>query len=501
MSRATESTFAITDTQRREFDLRDAVDIWYRRRFMVLSIIILTLVGTEFGNWVVYPVHESKVKILIEGPAGLEVPFSRDNLVFKKSEITQTQSEMLIAKPNLEEVVRSLQLDERPKHGDGLRDTIHALKDRVIDYVRDTKQSVKKFVVVTLGGEYKPPRKPTDFDLAVAHLQSSANLSVDPMSNTDIIIASVRDRDPEFAAGIANALADAFSTREFNARVASARGVRDSIGNRLSVVEPQLRDARNAIALFKAEHGIVDIDGQIDAALEKLALLELTYWDLSQKESVRELSTWEAMRRQATALQDISVREKTAIITKLSELAELESTYQPDHPKVLAARAAVDQVLRRLDRDSSTVPPGKQQTSAPGTDTESLREAILDDIKNTRRDLSELSALDTRYQALVWDQDHTGEVYKFLIRKREDASIAEYTTQAQARIVEPATADLKPIRPRKWLNRGLAVLMSIAVAVGLCAVLEFLDRTVRTPESVARLVGLKTLGSIPYVSR
>lgn len=481
----------------RGIELRDIVDIWYRRRLMIVSLIVLTMIGVEIANYVIYPIFESRVKILIEGQYGLDVPFSRENLVFKKTEITQTQCEILISQPNLVQVVTNLKLDERPDPSGSLRDTIHAAWQRVIQFYRDTKEGVKRFAVERVfGGTYRAPRQPTAFDKAVGYLQDGAVIRVEPMTNTDFVILTVRDRDPELAAVVANSLAAVFVEGELAARVERAKDVRESVDRQLEVRGPELQAAREAVARFKREHGIVAIDRQIDAVLEKLSLLELSYWDLSQKEEVRALSAWDSIRRESSAIRDLSHREKTALIDKLSELAELETKYQPDHPRVVAARAAVAEVQEKLDEARDDKP---QTQDAPVEDAESLRASLMEEITKVRRELSELSEMDTRYQDLVMDVENSSEVYKFLITKREDASIAQFTTQPQGRIVEPAVPSFKPVRPGKWMNRGLGLLASIAVAVGLCAALEYLDRTLRTPEAVSRLLGLRTLGSVPYV--
>ncbi|NOS99605.1 MAG: hypothetical protein HOP29_03155 [Phycisphaerales bacterium] len=488
-----------TGATARGIELRDIVDVWYRRRWTIMALIVLTIMGVEIANYVIYPIFESRVKILIEGQSGLDVPFSRENLVFKKTEITQTQCEILICQPNLAQVVTNLKLDERADPSGSLRDTIHAGWRRVVRFYKDTKEGAKRFVVESVfHGTYKSPRLPTGFDRAVGYLQDDAVVRVEPMTNTDFVILTVRDRDPELAAVVANTLADVFVKSELAARVARAQDVRESVDRQLEVRGPELHEAREAVARFKREHGIVAIDRQIDAVLEKLSLLELSYWDLSQKEEVRALSAWDSVRRESSAIRDLSHREKTALIDKLSELAELETKYQPDHPRVVAARAAVAEVQDKLDEARDDKP---QAEDPPAEDAESLRASLMEEITRVRAELSELSEMDTRYQDLVMDVENSSEVYKFLINKREDASIAQFTTQPQGRIVEPAIPSFKPVRPSKWMNRGLGLLASIAVAVGLCAALEYLDRTLRTPEAVSRLVGLRTLGSVPYVGR
>lgn len=468
---------------------------------MIISIIVLTMIGMEFTNWVVYPVFESKVKILVEAQVGFEIPFSRDNLVFKKSEITQTQSEIISSEPNLAQVVRATRLDERPKYGTGLRDTIHRIFDGVIQSLRDLKEYVKELVIVRIfKHRYTPPLKPTPFQLAVAHLQRSSVLTVEPLANTDLVVVAARDRNANYAAAFANELADIFIKNELEVRKERARAIHGSINDRLAVITPEMDSRRLAVAEFKDRHGIINIDAQITAALSELSMLETIFWDLSQKESAREQSAWEAQQRETTASRDVAHRERSDLVKKKAELAELLAIYRADHLKVIAAQATVDEVQRQLDNGPPDADP--HNVNVPlDTDTDAIRDGLLAKISRLREELAELSRIDTRYQTLLWDQEHTGEVLKFLSRKREDASIAEHTTQSQIRIVEPAEPQFKPIRPRKWLNRALALLTSVAVAVGLAALLEYLDRTVRTPEAIAKFAGLRTLGSIPYSSR
>ena len=85
-----------------------------------------------------------------------------------------------------------------------------------------------------------------------------------------------------------------------------------------------------------------------------------------------------------------------------------------------AARATVEglreELRERLPDAAADLP------AATGA---ALKDAVLAKIQQVHERLAELSRLDTRFQELLWDHEHTREVLKFLNRKREDASIAE----------------------------------------------------------------------------
>ena len=485
---------------RQSVDLRRLADVWYRRRWPVIGLVMLTMLGIEFANWVVYPTFQSRVQLLIEAPAGLDVPFSRDKLVFKKSEITQTQSELVLSRPNLESVIHALDLEGRPRFTDDLRGKVHRLAADVLDFFRNAVQSAKEFVIVRVfGGKYTPSRKPTRFDEVLADLERPAVLSVEPVTNTDVIEIVARDRDPEIAAAIANRLAEVYLASEIAMRKQRARDAYEAIEQRLSVLRPELEAARAAVAQFKDTNRIANLDGQIDATLKTLSMLELSYWDVCQKESVRSLSAWEAVQHLSTSERDVDMRAKASLLDRSSELAQLETIYQPDHPKVVAARAAVEELRKQISAGLSQI--GAEPNATPNVDTDSLKQSLLTKVQELQQELSRLSHLNTQYQALTWDQEHSGDVLNFLVRKREDALTAEWTTQAQARVVAPAEPEYQPGWPAKWRNRGLALMTALVVAVSVCALLEYLDSSLRRPEDVDRLLGLRTLGSIPHVRR
>jgi len=66
-------------------------------------------------------------------------------------------------------------------------------------------------------------------------------------------------------------------------------------------------------------------------------------------------------------------------------------------------------------------------------------------------------------------------------------------------IIDKAKVPKDPVSPKKKLNLILALLMGLFGGVGLCFFFEYLDNTVKGPEDVEKLVGLPSLGVIPYL--
>ena len=64
------------------------------------------------------------------------------------------------------------------------------------------------------------------------------------------------------------------------------------------------------------------------------------------------------------------------------------------------------------------------------------------------------------------------------------------------RVAQPAVLPTRPIGPSTLRNAALAAVLGLLVAVGIVALLEYLDDVVKTPETLREVTGLATLGAV-----
>lgn len=450
----------------RPVDVREAFSIFYRRRRLAVAVALAALVGTWIGNWLVYPSYRSTVRILVERAPGSEIPFSREQIAFKKAEITQTQCELLQSTPVLESAVRELHLDTRPLPSGSLRDRIHEIGWQILDRISALKDNAKRFVIVRVFGKtWRPPAPSDTFREAVEDLR--AQIEVEPIPNTDLIAVTVRDRDPEMAARIANLIAEIYLARDVESQKQRARLVYDLINNQVTELRPAYDAAEKAMETFERQHNARLLEDQIRSKIQEISSLELTYAELVETQS-------------------------TKIATLYMELARLQQLYEPNHPKVLAARSELREAERSLARKSTRPSEGVDEDYAGA-----LRERIA----RAKEELAELSRLDGEYARLERRKQQEEELYLSLKKKREEAQVAEATRAAGTRVVDPAVPALQPASPRKRLNLLLGLLGGLFIAGTLAALLEFLDRSVKTPADITAATGLDQVWSVPDFRR
>ena len=89
--------------------------------------------------------------------------------------------------------------------------------------------------------------------------------------------------------------------------------------------------------------------------------------------------------------------------------------------------------------------------------------------------------------------------YGQLLASYEQVHLAEMQAKGSLVIFREATVPSSPVLPRTRQNTLLAAVAGAMLAVGVAFLMEYLDDTLKTPEDVARVLELVTLGSIAHL--
>lgn len=68
-------------------------------------------------------------------------------------------------------------------------------------------------------------------------------------------------------------------------------------------------------------------------------------------------------------------------------------------------------------------------------------------------------------------------------------------------VISPATVPSGPVGPNKIKNMSIALVLGLAISIGLAFLLNYIDHTVKTPADVEGIFGLPVLGLIPFCSQ
>src|SRR4029453_6473888 len=91
------------------------------------------------------------------------------------------------------------------------------------------------------------------------------------------------------------------------------------------------------------------------------------------------------------------------------------------------------------------------------------------------------------------------QLFKELLNKTKQTGLETELKTTNIRVVEKAEIPQRPLSPERNRNYQLALLIGLALGIGLTVLFEHMDNTLKTPEDVKEHLGLPFLGMVPDV--
>jgi len=165
----------------------------------------------------------------------------------------------------------------------------------------------------------------------------------------------------------------------------------------------------------------------------------------------------------ANELQELMIK----MVNAKTHYSELSKRYGYMHPRIVAARSELKAAEQDLARGKGRI----QRISRKGVKLRELQRQV----------------------------ESNRQLYDTFLARLKEASQAVELHTVNARVSDPATEPLLPIKPKKSVILIVVLLGSLILGVLMVFVLEALDKTVRKGDHVEEKFGLRLLGGLPMV--
>lgn len=324
-------------------------------------------------------------------------------------------------------------------------------------------------------------------------------LDVKPSRDSNVIQINYRSPDPRFAAGLANAFAQAYIATTLELRVDPAKQFSSFFAAQSKDAREALERAQARLSAFQREKGIINPDERLDIENARLAELSSQLVQIQAISSESGSRQAQAVGAQADRTQEVLSNPlisglRTDLTRNEAKLQELNSKYGDNHPQVVEAKANIAELRSRIDAEVRRVSGGVGVTNTINKQREAQVRRELD---AQRAKLLQLKAVRDQSQVLVREVENAQRAYDGVMTRLNQTALESQTTQSYANQLTQALPPTDAATPKIMLNTALAVFLGALLAVGVALLLELSDRRVRAPEDIVNALGLPVLGVLP----
>jgi len=468
--------------------LLDYLHVILKRRWVVLSCLLIVFTTVAIGTLKKKPIYEGKVLIEIN-PEQPNVLNFQEVLQLTSVDIEsyrETQYKVLQSRTLAEHVIDDLKLCRYPEFYKG------SLLFGLIQVVPDKIPSAS---------DPEPPDRSMDaYRNTVRHFID--NIDVSPVRRSNLVELSFYSENAELAARIANQLSTDYIDQNLQVKWDEANKASEWLSGKLVGLKAKLEKSDDALQSYARANSIIFVEEKQNLVNERLKQLQEEYTKAQalrfQKESLYNLV-------QAGRVQDLPGVLSNGLIqnlaTRLAELerdyAQLTATVKPEYPKAIALKKQIDAMQESLDRQKKALAENIVDDYRSALANEKFLAQAVDEQKKEVNDVAEKSI---QYNILKREVDANKQLYEGLLTRMKEATVSAGLTANNVRIVDTAQVPKAPVKPRVALNLALGIVLGAAFGVGLAFLQEYLDNTLKTPDEVERLLRLPSLGLLPDYS-
>ena len=315
-----------------------------------------------------------------------------------------------------------------------------------------------------------------------------------------MINLSLQDYSITRAEDVINTLIDVYNEDVINDKNQIAINTSEFINERLVIIEQELGNVDASIETFKRENQLTDIKSEAGMYLESTSTYQREGLSLENqltlaqyiKDYLQDPSKSKDLIPANTGISDTGVE---------SQIADYNETLLK-RDKYIANSSEKNPVVMDLNNTLTAM----RQTIIRALDN--IIVGLRIKIGNVRAQESQLTK---RIAAVPSQQKHVltierqqkikEELYLYLLNKREESALTQAITESNARIIDPATGDDKPVSPKSLIVLIAGFILGCAFPAGIIWLKMTSDTKVRTRKEVEEKLTIPFLGEVPQRKR
>lgn len=472
-----------------EFDIAEYVGM-VRRHWRLIAACSITALALGVAHYLITPKeYLASATVQIERKSAAPVLSDQntwDN--YWNIEFYPTQYELLRSRGLAERVVRNLDLTrDRSAEGAARAATAAAKGPAAPASAADDAAALGAAAQGLLGG-----------------------LSVDPIRNTSLVRIGYRSKDPEYAARVANAFAEAYIDLGIEDRYTSAGKASSFLSSQIETLKSEIQAKENELQRFSRTSDIVGgVDPASNDVLKRLETLNNDYLGAKRVRIEKEARYHEV---QTAPKESVADSLSGGVVSELrSNQLRMErdydtklKTYKPDWPAMVLLKSDIEKGQQHLKGLIEEMGARARRDALAEYQTALRQEQTLaSEVGRSKGEAINQSSAAVEYTNLKVEIETRRQMFDELLKKQSETEVSarlQGTRDSNIRIIDSALRPGGPFRPSLRQDVSYGLMLGLLLGVGIAFLIEFLDRTIKSPEEIERRLKLPTLAVVPDIS-
>lgn len=322
-------------------------------------------------------------------------------------------------------------------------------------------------------------------------------LDVKPSRESSMLEISYTGADPQFAAAIANAFADAYQEASLHLKVEPSRKASEYLLSQTKLYRDKLEAAQAKLSQYQQENGLTSVMENLDVENAKLNQLA-SQLVIVQSQALDSAARQQNANTAGDASPDVASNPviqnlKVSLAQATSKLAEARNLLGQNHPQYLAAEAEADKLKSQIEAEVARIRSSVGGSARIHQQSEAQLKAAL---ATQKQKVLDLNRSRDQLAVLQRDVETAQQAFNTVSQRLNQTSLEGKADGGDVSVLNPAIPPATHSNPKVMLNTILAIFLGGMLGIAFALVSEMLDRKIRSAEDIVDLLDIPVLSVI-----
>lgn len=333
-------------------------------------------------------------------------------------------------------------------------------------------------------------------------------LKVEIIRNSRLVDVRYRSANPEFAANVVNTLFDKYIDFNLRMKTESTKLASDFLRTQIEDLRNTLSRKERELQEYGKRKELFYLSGKETTVVEKFADLNKAFTEAQiyriNKEAVY-------LERKGKSFENYpEVRTNQLIQNLKKEHSEVEVEYKrkgqifkDSYPEMQRLRSQLASLQQRIDNETRDIArKALREAEDEYQSAKKKEDSLAQLLGQQKQDVVATNTNAIYYNSLKIEVTNMRNLLDHLVKKEKESMLSsrlEGLQTSNIKIIDQAEVPISPVFPKKKLIFIMALFLGIGGGLCLIFLLDWLDKTIKTPDQVEKLLKLPSLGFIPAV--